>query len=159
MPDTYAPSDYDDHFCLKPPFLLWLVMLYLSRGILLPLMIGLSASGGGNSQSIMFLKDVFKANALLPALIAAPVLLALLRRSPRASAPFRWLWTHGRSLLVLSALADFAIALCTAWVDGTMDEPAFGAIVSAAIDVYFLLYVLTVRRVRDSFADFPRHSQ
>jgi hypothetical protein len=158
MPDTYAPNDYDDNFCLKPPFLLWLALLFLSRGVLLPFVIGLSASGGGNSESIKYLKDVFATNALIPALIAAPVLLALLRRAPRASALFRWLWTHGRSLLTLSALIDLTFALRIVFEEGTVDQAAFGAIVSAGIDTYFLLYLLTVRRVRDSFSEFPGHS-
>lgn len=36
MPRTYSPASYDDNWCLKPPLLLWVALIYLSRAISLP---------------------------------------------------------------------------------------------------------------------------
>ncbi len=33
--DTYDPGSYDANFCLKPPLLLWLAMLYFARALVL----------------------------------------------------------------------------------------------------------------------------
>lgn len=35
MARRYTPSSYDDYFCLKPPVLLWIAALYLSRAVVL----------------------------------------------------------------------------------------------------------------------------
>jgi len=49
-PRRYSLASYDRHLCLKPPLLLWLAALFLSRAISLPLVIGLGSLGGGSAN-------------------------------------------------------------------------------------------------------------
>jgi hypothetical protein len=76
------------------------------------------------------------------------------RRSNNASRPVRWIWTHGRILLALSAAADIALAI-PQFMHLEFTDDSVVSLVSAAVDAYFLLYVLAARRVRDTFLDFP----
>ena len=153
--NTYHPSSFDDDLCLKPPALIWIVVLYLSRVILLPLMVGIGHYAGMNKEAMPLLRAFWREDSLLPAILAVPVLYALCRRQPSASRAVRWIWRNGRVLLVAAAAVDIALNAhdlmpFTAFVDRTT-LPLAGAL----IDSFFLTYVLVARRVRDAFCDFP----
>jgi hypothetical protein len=153
--DSYDPLSFDDELCLKPPALLWFVLLYLSRAILLPLAVGIGHYAGMKDDAMHMLRSFWREDTLLPAILAAPVLYALCRRQPSASRAVRWIWKHGRVLLAAAAAADIVLNARELIPFTALDDDAALSLAAAVIDVFFLTYVLAARRVRDAFCDFP----
>jgi hypothetical protein len=152
----YSLSSYDDHLCLKPSFLLWLVLLYLSRAIMLPLILGLAAFAGVNADTRSLFGGLIGLQTVVPSLIAVPVLFALLKRSPTASPTVRWIWAQGRTFLAISGgLGCLLTLLDSPLRHGELTDEAGLPLLLAAFDLYCVLYVLMARRARDVFADFP----
>lgn len=152
----YGPSAYGAHFCLKPPLLLLLAIAYLSRALTLPIIVHVSSLAGGTADTTEYVRGVFSIGTAIASCIAVLVLYALIRRSPRASAPARWIWTHGRLLLAASAALDLVLTVTELARQGSSADTAVWNVLTSACDVYFLLYVLVSSRVRDTFADFPQ---
>jgi hypothetical protein len=92
---------------------------------------------------------------LLPSALAVGVLYAMCRRQPSASAAVRWIWAHGRSLLASAAIIDGIVSMYTFTRNGETTDLSLPVLLGIGFDLYFLLYILTARRVRDTFADFP----
>lgn len=156
MTRTYNPSSYDDNFCLKPPALLWLAILYLSRAFVLLVIYDVSYLAGVSPETVTMLRGAVSIYALVPALVAAPVLYALLRRAPSSTKLVRWFWSHGRTILVLAAIVDCQVSIGgSGMIGGDVANLNAGPLLAALFDIYFLVYVLATRRVRDAFADFP----
>ncbi len=155
MRHSYASSSYDGYSCLKPPLLLWVAMLYLSRGFTLPMAMGIGSYAGVDARAIALCRNLWSAYALLPSAVAAVVLLAAILRVPGASQGVRWIWARGRMLLVVALGLDFAQLLVPLVAHGEFDDQVFLSLLAAAADVYLLLYILKARRVRDAFAEFP----
>jgi hypothetical protein len=156
MARIYDPSCYDHNFCLKPPGLLWLAALYLSRAIVLIMAAQLATVARADANVAAVLRGAASVYALVPSLIAAPVLYALICRAPTSTKPLRWIWAHGRALLIVAAILDCAASLFgSGFIGGDIAEPNAGLLLAAAFDLYFLVYILATRRVRDAFADFP----
>ena len=155
---SYSASSYDDHMCLKPPPLLWLAVLYLSRAVTLPVAMGIGTFAGVNADAIALFHALWSMQTLLPSAIALCVLYALCRRVPNASKTVRWIWAHGRVLLALSGGMDLILSLISFISlirQGEIDDQAWMSLLTAAADGYFLLYILVARRVRDTFSEFP----
>jgi hypothetical protein len=104
--DAYPSTFYDEHFCLKPPFLLWIAVFHLSRALTIPLVMALGHFAGVDSTAIEMGRELWSRDALIPSLIAACVLYALFRRTPSASKPVRWIWRRGQVFLAVSAVLD-----------------------------------------------------
>ena len=151
----YAPSSYDDYFCLKPPFFLWVVAIYLARAIALPVAMGVGRVAGVSADATQLLQSLISLQTMLPSAIAAAVLYTMYRRVPGASQPVRWIWAHGRMLLVASAIIDLGLSLASLLRQADMAEQLPTGLLTAGLDLCFLIYLLAVRRVRDVFADFP----
>lgn len=156
MTRTYAPSSYDDHFCLKPPALLWLAVLYLSRAFVLIVVFVASSLSGIPPEAMAMLRGTVSLYALLPSLVAAPVLYALVRRTPASAKAVRWIWAHGRIIVAGAAILDCAVSVAgSRIIGGDVADLAAGSLMTALLDVYFLAYILATPRVRDVFAHFP----
>jgi len=151
---SYSPSDYDDDMCLKPPILLWLALIWLSRAIMLPIAIGLGHVAGVNPDALSMLRDYWQGDQLIPAAISLPVLFVCCRRLSTASKVLRWVWARGRALLILSVGLDIALAAMQLRHQETADEMVL-ALSTTGVDFYLLAYLLAARRVRDTFLDFP----
>ncbi len=153
--NSYSESSYDDNLCLKPPLLLWLAVLYLSRAVTLPAAMGIGAFAGVNADAIGMFHKLWSMQTLFPSLIAICILYALCRRVPNASKPVRWIWANGRILLAVSAGVDLVLSLISLIQQGEINDQSLMSLLAAAADAYFLLYVLVARRVRDAFSEFP----
>jgi hypothetical protein len=156
MNHSYSASSYDDFLCIKPPLLLWIAVLYLARAVALPIVWGLSSLAAMSPEARTLIFGLTSPSGLVPSLVAAAVLYALFRRVPAASDRVRWIWARGRSLLAVSAVMDLALSLAQSplWRPSGADASPM-PLLAAAFDLYFLVYILTTRRVRDTFADFP----
>jgi hypothetical protein len=158
MAHSYSASSYDDHFCLKPPALLWLAVLYLSRAFVLLViyMVSSMSLSRVNPQAVAELRGTVTIYAFIPSLVAAPVLYALLCRAPSSSYLVRWFWSHGRTILILAAIADAAVSISSSGIiGGDVVDLNAGFLVMVLFDAYFLVYIFATRRIRDVFADFP----
>lgn len=155
-------ASYDDNFCLKPPMLLWVALLFLSRAVVVPAVFALMRFTGAAADPKDLFAGSFDVQTLIPSAIAALVLLAALRRKPSASRAVRWIWAHGRTLVALSAMLDFGLSIAHSplWHGDFNDRADLPLpLLTAAFDLYFLVYVLAARQVRDAFADFPEMLQ
>lgn len=156
MARRYGPSSYDDHFCLKPPGLLWLAVLYLSRAFVLLVTYDLASMSRVRPEALAMLRGTISIYELIPSLVAAPVLIALIRRAPSSATVVRWIWSHGRILLILAAILDCVVSIGASRIIGAdAVDLQVGQLLLAAFDIYFLVYILATPRVRDAFADFP----
>lgn len=151
----YSASDYDHYFCLKPPWMLWVVILYLTRAFTLPVAAGIGSFAGVGPEALSLLRRLWHADILIPSVIASVVLYAVWRRVPTASRLVRWIWAHGQILLALSAVTDLALSLISLIRLGEVNDQVMLLLLGSAIDAYFLVYILSARRVRDAFSDFP----
>lgn len=156
MAHAYSPSSYDDNFCLKPPALLWLAAVYLSRAFVLILASDVAKVANVGADVVALLRGAVSVYALIPSVLAAPVLYALVARAPTSNKLVRWIWAHGRATLLVAALLDCAVSVATSGITGgDAADVSAEFLVAAAFDVYFLVYIIATRRVRDAFADFP----
>lgn len=152
---SYAPSNYDDDMCLKPPLLLWIAVLFLSRAIMLPIVIGIGHIAGVSADAMTLLRGFWSRDELLPGLLALPVLYLFCRRDPSASKFVRRIWSRGRILLAASAGLDMALPFVAQLWHREMNDQMLPSLCAAGMDAYFLVYILAARRVRDTFLDFP----
>jgi Protein of unknown function (DUF2919) len=152
---TYPASHYDDQMCLKPPFLLWVAILYLSRAVTLPIIMALGHFAGVDEKAITLFRGIWSADALVPSAIAAVMLYSLVRRVSTASPQVRWIWAHGRIVLAVSAVLDIALLAIALIRRGEINDQTIWSLVAAGGDLYFLVYILAARRVRHVFLEFP----
>jgi hypothetical protein len=151
----YPASHYDDQMCLKPPFLLWVAVLYLSRAITLPVAMAIGHFAGVDASAITLFRGIWSVDALIPSLIAAVILYTLCRRVPSASQWVRWIWARGQIFLAVSAVLDIALLSLMLIRQGEINDQSLLSVLAAVVDVYFLVYILAARRVRHAFAEFP----
>jgi hypothetical protein len=154
----YGYDCFDKHGCLRPSKGLVVSISFLCRALLLPVLIGV-ASVKGSSQSMTWVLagNLHPALMSLLALPALAVLAALVGRSPRARPWLRWVWAHGRNLLLLSAVAQAGIVLRDVTTVGlSLDSAeAFLSVSVLVLLAGLIAYLLWSRRVRDSFSEFP----
>jgi hypothetical protein len=155
MAGRYSLSAYDDYFCIKPPLLLWLAVLYLSRAVTVPIVAAVGGFAGVSSDAIALLKSSWSLEGLGPSVAAALVLYAMIRRSPTAPRFVRRVSMHGRLVLAVSAVLDLALSGFLLASQSVQPGHMPPGLITAGADIYFLLYVLLARRVRDTFSDFP----
>lgn len=156
MAPRYSASSYDDYFCLKPPGLLWLAVLYFSRAFVLLALYDLSSLTRISPDTAAMLRGTVSVYSLAPSLVAAPLLYALFRRTPSSTKLVRWLWAHARAILTVAGILDCAVSIGASGIIGADAATLAPApLLAALFDVYFLVYILATRQVRDAFADFP----
>jgi hypothetical protein len=141
--------------CLKPPLLLWVAVLYLSRTITLPVAMAIGHFAGVDASAITVFRGLWSIDGLIPSLIAAVILYTLCRRVPAASALVRWIWARGRIFLAVSAFLDMALLLIALIRQGEINDQSLLSLIAAVVDLYFLVYILAARRVRHAFSEFP----
>ena len=145
---------YDQYLCVKPPLLLLLALVYLSRAITLPLIAAVGSLGGGTPDLTPLIRGLFGLNTLAPSAIAFAVVCAYCRRSPSGSRLARWIWARGQWLLTLSAVLDFFVTGSSLLHPEINDQMQY-VLLAMAFDLYFLIYVVASGRIRAVFADFP----
>lgn len=152
---NYQLSDFSDDGTLKVSALLWLVIAFLARHVLLLLMGGLSTfmlRGRGidtGGFSALYSTPFF----LLVSAPAVAIIVASVRRAPGAGPLIRGIWRNGRLLLSIAAGLDIGLLVCH-WAFGWLSINEI-IIVTVFLDVYILLYLARSVRVRDTFEDFP----
>ena len=150
---SFDPGAYDEHLCLTPGPLFWLVSAFILR----PLVV-LIASITQRSDRFGLLNLLYPdqswafihTGAALPTVL---VVIAFLRRQPAASPVVRWIWRHGFALLLISLTLN-AVLLITPWFThhARFTLPLMMQLVGCGLAAYVLL---RSSRVRASFSEFP----
>ncbi len=152
---SYDLGSYDHNFCLKPPLMLWLEMLYLTRAVLIPFLSAVSSMGGAVEASSVT-RGYFGFADFVCAALAMIVLLAFLRRTPSASEFWRRIWSFGRILLAAAAMFDLSVSLYRfLQITETDTMRSELLLLACTVDAYIVVYLLRSRRIRDVFSDFP----
>jgi hypothetical protein len=141
--------------CLKPPLLLWVAVLYLSRAVTLPVAMAIGHFAGVDASAITMFRGIWSVDDVILSMIAALMLYTLCGRVRSASKGVRWIWARGHIVLAASALLDRALLAVALTREGEINDQSLLSLLAAAIDTYFLVYILAARRVRHAFSDFP----
>lgn len=135
--------------------LLWLIIIYLSRHILILMLGGLSQfMGSRKGIDTSGLAALYSSPAFVLASIPAIVVLGVhFRRIATAAPVFRTLWGKGGWLLGAAAALDGSILLSHWWL-GSLVINEF-QIAGLFVDSYIITYLMRSKRAKDTFADFP----
>lgn len=150
----YDARHYDDHLRLKVSLLLWLALIYGVRHFLFLAAARLMPLDIGAAPWVSLQANVYLMWSDLPALM---VLLATGHRIPTALQIMRWIWTHGRWILVCSYLLGMSIFLYLHLdVISNINSRDFIAAVCVVLpDIAFMGYLLRSELVGDIFREFP----
>jgi len=154
----YSELHYDENLLLKVPPLLWLSILYGIRHFFI---VGAAVLMPMDVVTIPWINFQTSPYFMLTDLPAVLVLLAIGHRIPNAMSFMRWVWMHGRWLLISSYLAG--IALFIYMNREVMSDPNSwdfpDGMLVVVIDFAFVGYLLSSGLVRDDFNDFPSSTE
>lgn len=159
MSKLYDFKDYDKYCSLKINFELWLIIAYFLRPVIL-LISTIQMGRGPKSDSVSGLKDLVYPHdfgfflAFLTMIPVALVIFAYMKRKPDAPDYIRILWRNGGKLLLLAAALNVVVVFVPFLIDMAYRINLIGW-GQVAIAAYIIFYLMTSRRVRDTFADFP----
>lgn len=155
MANRYPFSAYDKFFCLKISIPLWVAILFLARPFAILLMSVVNRRDRTGLITIFYGDPISMGIDMLAALPVMLVVYAYVKRRPEASAFVRWIWTHGRSLLLASATMNVvSVFLPFIWEPASrLQTPELAKLAIAVMIIHMLI---TYRRVRDTFGEFPQ---
>lgn len=150
----YTPERYGDYLCLRVPLTLWLCLVFLVRHLLLLGITFLPTTG----EEITVLRELVRPEYLLADLIAVPVLVAAIRRRPRAPRWMPHIWKLGRELLIASAalyllLLGAALLRSARPLTATLNE---ATLISVLLSLSIIAYLLRSPLIRDLFSQWPQ---
>ena len=147
--DPYEELNVNAYGVLKPPLLLWLIMLIETWHLWSFFLI--TASG----ETWLFAKGAGWASFAVevPALI---VWLALSSRAPKAPKFVRFLWHRGRELLTLAAVGNLGIILAgVIQADFWHLDSEWVTVGTAFLHVWVLARLWVTPIIRQVFSEFP----
>jgi len=149
----YPSFRYDDRLVLKVSPLLWIVLLYALRHVILVGLSFLPKTAG----TLGFLRHQIDPLFLLTDVPAFAVVYGYFLRTPQATRFDRRLWHAGRWLLVSSYAMHFVLLLSLQYKAVLTDflESGIAVMLFAVVDILVLSYLLRSALVRDIFADYP----
>ena len=159
MSKVYDFSDYDKYLSLKINIDLWLIIAYFMKPLILKAST-IQMGFGAKSASVSGLKDLVYPHdfgfflALLSTLPVFLLIFAYMKRKPEAPGYIRTLWHNSGKLLLLTAILNIVIVFVPSLVSMAyqINLLDWGQLAIAAC---IIVYLLTSRRVKDTFADFP----
>ena len=159
MSKIYNFSDYDKYLSLKINFELWLIIAYFLRPVILKIST-IQMGRGAKSDSVSGLKDLVYPDdfgfflAFVTMIPVVLVIFAYMKRKPDAPDYIRTLWRNCGKLLLLAAALNVVVVFVPFLLDLAYRINLLGW-GQLAIAAYIIFYLMTSRRVRDTFADFP----
>jgi hypothetical protein len=154
--EKFGLHNYDDSLCLRPSWLLIAGLVFLCRGLIAYLLVGV-AKGVVPAGLIDVVGTETLSSGCLAAAPAVLVLYAFAARVPNAPAIVRWIWRHGRALMALSAGCYIALALPQLGSDPHrwLTHGSLAVKVLVLAEVALVAYLFLSPRVRQAFLDFP----
>ena len=152
----YDFSRYNHHGVLRVNWILWLVLLYMTRHTLVLAFLLFAASrgqtqGGLGSLGVAALLEPVYMISDLPALA---LMLALGARVPQAGKVARAVWRHGRHIILDSIAIYFVLFLWKHWGEiGQLNPVLWG---NVFVNLVIAVLVIRSRYLADLFNDFPK---
>ena len=159
MSKKYSFSDYDKYVALKPDLGFWLVIIYFLRPFIL-LITSFQMGRGARNANVGILKEMVYPDdfsffvGCLAALPVIPVILAYIKRKPKAPDFIKKLWSNGTRLLTATAILNIII-LFVSRANETFYHLSTPGWVQLFIAVSIIIFLNTSQRLKDTFADFP----
>ena len=150
----YDYTRYNHHGVLRVNWMLWLVLLYMTRHTLVLAFLLFAASraqtqGGGLGNAALF-QPVY----MISDLPALALMLAMGARVPQAGKVARAIWHHGRHIILDSIAIYFVFFLWKHWGDiGRLDPVLWGNIF---VNLAIAALVMRSRYLADLFNEFPK---
>ena len=163
MSKIYDFSDYDKNLSLKISLELWLIIVYFLRPFILKIST-IQMGRGPKSDSVSGLKDLVYPDdfgfflAFLATIPVFLVILAYMKRKPDAKDYIRTFWRNSVKLLVFTAVLNI-LTVFIPFIVSTAYRVNLTGWGQVAIAAYIIFYLLTSRRVKDTFADFPADTE
>ena len=159
MSKLYNFSDYDKYLSLKIHAEVWLIIAYFLRPLILKVST-IQMGRGPKTDTVSGLKDLVYPHdfgfflAILATLPVFLVIFAYVKRKPDAPAYIRTLWRNSGNILLLTAGLNILIVFVPSLVGMSyqINLLGWGQLVIA---LCIVAYLLTSRRAKDTFADFP----
>ncbi len=149
----YDYTRYNQYDVLSLNWVYWMITLFLSRHLILLMLIGVSAGRGGagprNPALAALLDPVFFVSDL-PALM---LLFVAGARLPKSGKRTRVLWRRGRYFLVSSSVLYIGLLLWRQGLDVAGFQPVTWGLV--ALNLSLIAYVMKSAYLRDLFSQFP----
>lgn len=149
----YHYSCYNHYDVLRLNWAYWAITLFLSRHVILFMLISISAGRGGGgprNPELAALLDPILFVSDLPALLLLFLAGARLPKSGRAT---RFLWRQGRILLLSSLALYVALLLWQQGFDVLGFEPVSWGLFG--LNLILMVYVMKSGYLRDLFQQFP----
>jgi Tfp pilus assembly protein PilF len=150
----YAARHYDDQLRLKVSPLLWFAMLYGVRHWFLIAASKLMPLETSSMPWVSMQAQMILAWCSIPGLL---VLLASGHRLPEAWPAMRWIWRHGKALLLLAyilVLVNF-VSMHSSMLMNPDADGFSAAVVIILSDAVILYWLVSCALVSDIFAEFP----
>jgi len=150
----YDAHHYDDFLKLKISASLWFFLLYGVRHFFFVAALKLMPNDVGSIDWINAQANLLFMITDIPAAI---VLLAIGHRLPDAFAIIRWVWAHGKIVLISSYLFSIAlfIYLNQALIQGGDIDKLFLAAAVLIPDVLIIGLIIKSELIKDIFSEFP----
>lgn len=151
----YDARRYDEDMRLKIPFLLWLSIIYAIRhGAFIAATAKVTSLGLVPFSWLDLQTHIYLVFCDFPALL---VLISAVYRAPGSLKLIRWIWLHGRGMLVASYVPGIAvfIYLHQAILSNPGDTDFIAALGALLPDISVLAYLLSSRLIKDVFSEFP----
>lgn len=149
----YDYTRYNQYDVLRLNWAYWMITLFLSRHLILLILIGVSAgrrgSGPRNPELAALLDPIFFVSDL-PALLLLFVAGARLPKSGNAT---RFLWRQGRYLLLSSPALYIGLLFWQQGFHMAGFEPVTLGLM--ALNILLMAYVIKSAYLRDLFSQFP----
>jgi hypothetical protein len=155
MQMKYDIKNYDENLCLRISPIMWIAILFLLRDYVIGL---LSVVNFKDQLALINLFYSNPAQLFLGVLAGLPVLVVLYawrERKPDASVRTKWIWRNGRGLLVTSAVLNIVAVVLSIFI-GMSHHLDYAAQAHVAVCGAVLGFLLTSKRVSETFSDFPK---
>jgi hypothetical protein len=146
---VYTPDDYDRYGVLKAPLAFLPMILYLLK---YPLLLTLPVMPNADYLAKLA-QQQFDWGLLLSSLPPLLVLAAFIRRAPKGGPRIRWIWRHGRRLLLSAVIWELALLIVYSLIGRRQIDEVL--LLFGYIDLMLLAYLLRSQRLRDMFTEFP----
>ena len=145
---------YNQYGVLRPNWLVKLNLIFLCRHLLLLLAFGGMNFKGKVGPEMEHLLPLLDRTFIITDIPALMVLIVMGTRQPGASAANRWIWRHGRYLILGSIGAFFLIIGVRHGVNQTPLEAVEWAVI--AVNIAAAIYIVKSAYIGDLFAEFPQ---
>ncbi len=147
----YEYSRYNHHGALRVNWVLWLVLLYMTRHTLVLALLVFASSRG---QTPLGFSALFEPVYMISDLPALALMLAMGARVPNAGKAARAVWRHGRQIILDSIAIYFVLFIWKHWgAIGRLDPILWGNIF---VNLFIAGLVMRSRYLADLFNDFPK---